>query len=177
MSTLHMPVSADDHVAGNPKAPIVLVEYGDYQCPACGAAYPLVQQIQQKFGDDVCLVFRNFPLVDMHPQAQSAAVVAEFAAKHGKFWEAHDALYENQRSLGESFYVELVNSLGLSSDDLKQAMQTDAFEQRIRRDIDSGLRSGVNGTPTFYVNGERFDTPGGFNDLPQVLEEMLRPTR
>ncbi len=174
MSRLHTPVSSDDHIAGDPNAPIVLVEYGDYQCPYCGQAYAVLKQIHKRFGKNVTLVFRNFPLTDAHPQAQNAAIVAEFAGKHGKFWEAHDALYENQRSLGDAFYVQLIQSLGLSVQDLQRDMQNNAFEQRIRRDIESGMRSGVNGTPAFYVNGEKFDTPGGFNDLPDVIEELLR---
>lgn len=177
MPTLHPPVGASDHISGDLNAPIVLVEYGDYQCPACGAAYPLVKQIQKQFGKEVCLVFRNYPLVNAHPQAQPAAVVAEFAAQHGKFWEAHDALYENQRGLGEHFYVQLVQSLGLSTAELQKAVQADAFEPKIRGDIDSGDRSGVNGTPTFFINGERFDSPRGFGDLGPVIEELLRPTR
>lgn len=176
MSDLHPAVSSSDHISGDTNAPIVLVEYGDYQCPYCGAAYSAVKAIQKRFGKDVCLVFRNFPL-SMHPQAQNAAVVAEFAAKHGKFWEAHDALYEHQRELGAPMYAELVKSLGLSEKDLQSALQNDEFEDRIRADIESGKRSGVNGTPAFYINGEKFDSPGGFQDLEPVIEELLRPTR
>lgn len=177
MSQLQPAASAQDHISGDLNAPIVLVEYGDYQCPYCGKAYAVVKQVQKQFGKDVALVFRNFPLVSMHPEAQNAAVVAEFAGKHGKFWEAHDALYENQRSLGMPFYKQLVKLLGLSEQDLQTAMQSDAFEQRLRGDIESGMKSGVNGTPSFYINGEKFVTPGGYNDLAPVIEELLRPTR
>ncbi|MBF5005377.1 DsbA family protein [Diaphorobacter caeni] len=176
MSQLHPDVSSRDHISGDTRAPIVLVEYGDYQCPYCGAAAAIVQRIQKRFGNELCFVFRNFPL-SMHPEAQNAAVVAEFAARHGKFWEAHDALYANQRSLGGPFYVQLVKSLGLSESDLEQALRNDEFEERIRDDIASGERSGVTGTPAFYVNGEKFDAPGGFQVLEAVIEELLRPTR
>ncbi|QIL82778.1 thioredoxin domain-containing protein [Diaphorobacter sp. HDW4A] len=176
MSQLHPAVSSRDHISGDTSAPIVLVEYGDYQCPYCGAAASIVQGIQKRFGKELCFVFRNFPL-SMHPEAQNAAVVAEFAAKHGKFWEAHDALYANQRLLGGPFYVQLVKSLGLSEADLEQSLQKDEFESRIREDIAGGERSGVNGTPAFYINGEKFDSPGGFQDLEPVIEELLRPTR
>jgi len=176
MSDLHPAPGNSDHIQGNLAAPIVLVEYGDYQCPYCAKAHAVVKRVQERFGRDVCFVFRNFPL-SMHPQAQNAAVVAEFAAQHGKFWEAHDALYENQASLGAPLYAQLMQSLGLSTAELDKALQTDAFEPHIRADIESGRRSGVSGTPAFYVNGEKFQTPDGFNDLPEVIEEMLRPTR
>ncbi|MPM59505.1 hypothetical protein SDC9_106349 [bioreactor metagenome] len=118
-------------------------------------------------------MFRNFPL-PMHPEAQNAAVVAEFAAKHGKFWEAHDALYENQRALGGAMYVDLVKSLGLSPHELGQALEDDTFEERIGTDIQSGERSGVDGTPAFFINGEKLNSPGGYNDLPAVIEALLR---
>lgn len=176
-SHLHTPVSPADHIKGSANAPIVVVEYGDYQCPHCGAAHHELKRSLQGFGKDVALVFRNFPIVDSHPEAQNAAIVTEFAATHGKFWEAHDALFEHQQSLGDAYYARLVESLGLSLGDLQKAIATDAFEKRIRTDIEGGLRSGVNGTPTFFINGERFDSPGGYQDLAPVIEELLRPTR
>ena len=177
MPKLHTPVSDKDHISGDLNAPIVLVEYGDYQCPYCGMAYPIVKQVQQRFGKDVCFVFRHFPLVNAHPEAQNAAIVAEFAGMHGKFWEAHDALYENQEQLGSRLYMQIMESLGLPLKELQQAISEDEFEAPLRADIEGGLRSGVNGTPCFFINGERFDSPGGAADLEPVIEELLRPTR
>lgn len=165
MATLKYPVNQDDHIAGNPQAPAVLVEYGDYQCPACGEAYPVVKQLQQQFGSDLCLVFRNFPLVDIHPQAYDAAVMAEFAGANGHFWQAHDALYENQQALGPQFYAQLTEALGLSMQGMQLAFESRQFDARIQRDINGGIRSGVNGTPTFFLNGTRVDLQTGFDEL------------
>src|SRR6266700_4378756 len=96
---LKIPVTSKDHIQGDETAPIVLVEYGDYECPHCGHAYPIVKRVQKHFGSRVAFVFRNFPLNEIHPNAQSAAETAEFAAKHSRFWEMHDGIFENQRSL------------------------------------------------------------------------------
>src|SRR5579871_499235 len=96
---LKVPVTDNDHIQGNEHAPITLVEYGDYECPYCGQAYPIVKKIQKYFGENLRFVFRNFPIVDSHPHAGIAAMAAEFAATQGKFWEMHDVLYENQEYL------------------------------------------------------------------------------
>lgn len=174
MADLAVPVSNSDHILGKPDAKIVLVEYGDYQCPYCGKAYRVVKQIAQQFADQVCVVFRNYPLAQSHPQALPAAVTAEFAAQHGQFWEAHDALYENQHALGPEFYVQLLDSLKLPVADFKTAIENDAFEAKIRQDIDSGNRSGVNGTPAFYINGQSYQLRGGFDDLARHVESLLQ---
>ena len=172
MSKLAVPAGTNDHVLGDLKAPVVLVEYGDYQCPYCGQAAVVVQQAVREFGAKLCVVFRNYPLT-MHPQALPAAVVAEFAAKHGKFWPAHDALYANQKQLGAEFYGELLQQLGLSVDAFGQDVAADAFEAKIRADIDSGNRSGVQGTPAFFINGEAYAPRGGFDDLLNPIRALL----
>lgn len=157
MATLKIPVGSKDHAQGDAGAPVTLVEYGDYECPYCGAAYPIVKQLQERFGDDLRFVFRNFPIAELHPNAMSAASAAEYAAVHGRFWEAHDALYENQRQLGMPFYEELATELGLLPADMRVALESGTFEERIRSDFTGGVRSGVNGTPSFFLNGTRFD--------------------
>src|SRR5690242_48867 len=106
MATLKVPVAPDDHIKGSANAPVTLVEYGDYECPYCGAAYPIIKRVQERFGEQLRFVFRNFPLSEIHPHAESAAEAAEFANAHAKFWEMHDLLYENQDGLGESLYTE-----------------------------------------------------------------------
>ena len=121
MATLKVPVGPDDHIQGNPKAPITLVEYGDYECPACGLAYPIVKAVQKHFGRDLRFVFRNSPLAQMHPNAESAAETAEWAASHRRFWEMHDALYENQTMLGLPLYLSLANALQLPEEELSVA--------------------------------------------------------
>ncbi len=165
MSELSVPVSEQDHHQGRLDAPVVLVEYADYQCPYCGEAFPLVQRLQQRFGDELCFVFRNFPLVQSHPQALPAAITAEYAGTHGKFWEAHDALFRSQQQLGEVVYRALMRQLGLSEDGLAAAMDKPSSLGRIQSDIEGAMRSGVDGTPAFFVNGRRFQPQQSFEEL------------
>lgn len=169
MSRLSVPVSASDHIQGRLDAAVVLVEYADYQCPYCGEAFSLVKRLQQRFGDELCLVFRNFPLVQSHPQALPAAITAEYAAVHGKFWEAHDALFRSQQQLGEVVYRELMRELGLPEEGLAAAMDDSEKLQRVQRDVESGLRSGVNGTPAFFINGELFQPQQSFEELYDAI--------
>jgi protein-disulfide isomerase len=158
---------------GDPHAPVALIEYGDYECPACGLAYPIVKAVQKHFGKRLGFVFRNFPLTQIHPQAESAAETAEFAGAHGRFWEMHDALYENQDALGPPLYLELAESLRLSGKALSEALANSTFRPKVRSDFMGGLKSGVNGTPTFYINGRRHDGPFDLRDLVAAIEAEL----
>jgi protein-disulfide isomerase len=167
--TLRIPVTDTDHIQGHADAAVTLVEYGDYQCPYCGAAYPIVQELQRHFGDDLRFVFRNFPLAEMHPHAVGAAMTAEFGAANGRFWEIHDALYENQPQLGPALYDAIVSELGLEPKQLHKAFEAQEYLARIRTDVDGGVRSGVNGTPSFFVNGARYD---GVPDLDTMTEAL-----
>lgn len=169
MSHLRVPTGSHDHFQGNLQAPLILVEYGDYQCPACGEAYPIVKQLQREFGLELCFVFRNFPLTEVHPQAMEAAETAEFAGANGQFWLAHDALYENQDALDSMLYERLVNTLGLSSAAWRKALEMGEERRKIHDDFMGGVHSGVNGTPTFFINGERHD--GGF-DFASLYEAL-----
>lgn len=162
-------ISSIDQVQGNDSASIVIVEFGDYQCPHCGAAYPIVKEIQDTFGDQIKFVFRNFPLSESHEYALIAALAAEAAALQHKFWEMHDAIYERQSHLNEGFLKTLAKELTLDVDQFEADMESDAVKEKVENDFESGIRSGVNGTPTFFVNGERFD--GGAIDLYQMLKE------
>jgi protein-disulfide isomerase len=173
MTKLSAPLSAKDHRQGDPDAPCTLVEYGDYQCPSCGQAYPIVKRVQKHFGKRLSLVFRNFPLTQMHPYAEPAAETAEFAGAHGKFWEMHDLLYENQGRLDEELLVELAEQLRLVPARLVQALESKEFEPRVKADFSSGVRSGVNGTPTFFINGQRHDGPYDFNSLVDAIDRVL----
>ncbi|MCD9086890.1 thioredoxin domain-containing protein [Stenotrophomonas sp. SY1] len=165
MSVLSVPVGNQDHIQGRLDAPVVLVEYADYQCPYCEEAFSLIKRLQQRFGDTLCVVFRNFPLPRSHPQALPAAITAEYAATHGQFWPAHDALFRSQQQLGEVVYRELMRELGLPEEGLAKAMDDPVYLQRIQRDAEGGFRSGVTGTPTIFVN-ERIFTPN------ESLEEL-----
>lgn len=171
MSALSVPVGANDHVQGRRNAPVVLVEYGDYQCPYCGEAFSLVKRLQQRFGDSLGFVFRNFPLMQAHPQALAAAITAEYAANHGKFWQAHDALYRNQQQLGEALYRELMRELELPEEGLVEALDDPAYRQRIQADIESARRSGVDGTPSFFINGHAFQPKQDFEELYAAIVE------
>jgi protein-disulfide isomerase len=164
--SLVVAVDEDDHIQGSLNAPIVLVEYGDYQCPHCALAYPIVKSLQRRFEDDVCVVFRNMPFSQAHPHAQLAAEAAEAAGAQGKFWEMHDALYENQPSLGQELIGYLARELELDIDRFNEELATHRFHDKVRRDFMGGARSGVNGTPTFFINGERYD--GAVNEKALV---------
>ena len=130
----------------------------------------------RRYGDKIALAFRHFPLVEAHPQAFNAAVVAEYAASLGQFWAAHDALYENQAALGPALYGQILQSLGKTPEDFQRAVDAGTYEARIRRDMESGLRSGVNGTPCFFINGQRFDPVGGFDSLLDAVGQLLART-
>jgi protein-disulfide isomerase len=153
---------------------MVLVEYGDYQCPYCGAAYPIVKRVQNELGSSLRFVFRNFPLTNIHEHAQWAAEVAEASAAQGMFWEMHDYLYENQSSLGdEAFFAKFGAKLGLDMTRLNREVAQHLYSARVREDFMSGIRSGVNGTPTFFVNGVRYDGYPGFGPLLSALKEGM----
>ncbi len=173
MATLKTPITPEDHIQGQENAASTLVEYGDYECPYCGRAYPIVKRVQKHFGKGLRFVFRNFPLSKMHPQAESAAETAEFAGAHGKFWEMHDGLFENQERLGGPLYLELAQTMSLSAEQLQQALEEGKYQKRVRADFSTGVRSGVNGTPTFFINGKRHDGPFDFESLVLAIEQEL----
>nr|WP_288808421.1 thioredoxin domain-containing protein [uncultured Sphingobacterium sp.] len=162
-------VNDKDHIQGNGNADVTIVEYGDYQCPHCGAAHPILKKMMAELGSQIRLVFRNFPLSEMHEYARPAALAAEAAGQQGKFWEMHDAIYENQSSLSTRLFMDLAERLGLDVDNFKSAMQDQSLDEKVEGDFESGMMSGVNGTPTFFVNGEKFD--GGAEDLVRMLRE------
>ena len=156
-SKLVLPVAKRDHMQGPIDAPMSLLEYGDYQCPYCGEAYPITKAVQEQLGDKLCFAFRNFPLVNSHPYAEHAAEAAEAAGAQGKFWPMHDLLFENQDALDDESLAEYAATLGLDARRLIAEVQAGAHTARIRDDFKSGARDGVNGTPTFFVNGVRYD--------------------
>jgi protein-disulfide isomerase len=173
MATLKPPVSPRDHMQGPPDAPVTLVEYGDYECPFCGAAYAIVKAIQERLGDQLCFVFRNFPLTEAHPHAEDAAEAAEAASGQGKFWPMHDMLYENQDALEPEDLVQYARSLRLDLPRFVKELSEHVWAERVREDFRSGVRSGVNGTPTFFINGVRHD--GGYDmaSLLAAIEEAM----
>ena len=173
MTKLKTPVTPRDHIQGPQDAPLTLLEYGDFECPHCGRAHPIVKAIQQQFGDQLRFVYRHFPLAQMHPHAESAAETSEYADAHKKFWEMHDLLFENQDQLGLPLYVELAGRLGLPVERLIEALETGEFTAKVRSDFSSGVRSGVNGTPTFFINGIRYDGPVDVVSMTEALGYVL----
>ncbi|GAB4067333.1 DsbA family protein [Ancylobacter sonchi] len=168
MSRLTPPVGPDDHAQGPADAPVTLVEYGDYECPYCGEAYPVLKAVQQAMGDQLRFVFRNFPLTQQHPHAGRAAEFAEAAASIGRFWEAHDLLYEHQDALDDASLVAYAQLIGLDHAHLRAGFEG-RYDEKIRHDFSGGLRSGVNGTPTLFVNGLRYDGPRDVESLVETL--------
>jgi protein-disulfide isomerase len=151
------PVGAEDHIAGPDDAPVTLVEFGDYECPYCGMAHPIVKRAQRELRSQLRFVFRNFPLAEAHPHARLAAQAAEAAGAQGKFWEMHDTLFENQDALEVEDLVGYAESLDLDIERFTRDLEAGTFEKRVRDDFRSGVKSGVNGTPTFFMNGARYD--------------------
>ena len=167
---LTLPVGPRDHAQGPADAPVTLVEYGDYECPSCGQAYPIVKEVQRRLGSKLRFVFRNFPLTDAHPHAQHAAEAAEEAAAQGQFWEMHDALYEHQRALDDAHLLGYAAKLGLDAKVFEKQLHAHAHKARVHQDFTSGVRSGVKGTPTFYINGVRFDDSWDPDTLTDALK-------
>ena len=172
-ANLKPPVGPKDHMQGPPDAPVTLVECGDYECPYCGEAYPIVKAIQERLGDQVCFVFRNFPLTEVHPHAEEAAEAAEAAGAQGKFWEMHDLLYENQDALEPEDLVQYARALKLDLKRFVLEMREHVYAERVREDFRSGVRSGVNGTPTFFINGARHNGPFDLESLLAAIEEAV----
>ena len=170
IARLAVPVSERDHTQGPATASVTLVEYGDYECPYCGQAYPIVKELQRRLGDRLRFVFRNFPLTNAHPHAAHAAEAAEAAAAQGKFWEMHDYLYEHQRALDDPHLLQAAERLSLDVARFRQDMEAHTHVARIREDFMGGVRSDVNGTPTFFVNGVRHDESYDLQTLLAALE-------
>jgi protein-disulfide isomerase len=166
---LTLPVSARDRAQGAADAPVTLVEYGDYECPHCGRAYPILKELQRRVGRDLRFVFRNFPLREIHPHAEHAAEAAEAAGTQGLFWEMHDVLFERQRSLDDPHLIAYAREIGADDDRFREELTSHTHAPRVREDFMSGVRSGVNGTPTFFINGARYDDAWDLDSLTGAI--------
>jgi protein-disulfide isomerase len=166
---LTLPDPERDHISGSADGLIRLLEYGDYECPFCAEAQPIVKEIQRRLGDDLLFAFRNFPLTNIHPHSEHAAEAAEAAAAQGNFWGMHDTLFENQRALEDQDLATYAAELGLDETRLIREVTASVYAPRIREDFKSGVKGGVNGTPTLFINGERYD---GARDLKHLLNAL-----
>ncbi len=168
------PVGPDDHVRGSDHAPVTLVEYGDFECPHCKNASGAVKMLQARFEGQVSLVFRNFPLEEIHAYALQAAHAAECAGAQGRFWEMHDLLFENQPRLGMKELTSYAHALGLDMTRFIADMNGAAYLHRVRAHRQSGDASGVRSTPGFFLNGRIQDVSYGLQSLFDAVEAELR---
>lgn len=169
MPHLRIPVSEKDHIQGTVEAPVTLVEYGDYQCPYCALAYPIVRQIQKQLSSQLCYVFRHFPLQQAHPLSLLAAQAAEAASLQNRFWDMHDMLYRHQKSLAPHAFIEFAEELHLDIPLFKENLENPTLTNIIESDFHNGVRSGVNGTPCFFINEERFDGDRSYDNFLATL--------
>ena len=169
-TTLSMPVGERDHSVGPAEAPVTLVEYGDYECPDCGNAYPIIQRLIKEMGPRLRFVFRNFPRSSVHPHAGVAALAAEAAAAQGKFWEMHGLLYANQKNLDQVDLLRLALRAGVEIYRFEADLAGERFARRVAEDYDSGVASGVVGTPTYFINGVKYGGTKDYESLKRALE-------
>jgi len=173
ISRLTLPVGSRDHIQGPSYAPVTLVEYGDFECPHCGKAYPMIKELQKHFGSWLRFVYRHFPISTVHPHAKNAAEASEAAGVQGKFWKMHDQLFEHQDALDDKSLRKYAMALDLNIDRFDQEMNSHTYASRVREDFLSGVRSGANGTPTFFINGVRYDGPLEYGSLFRAVEDQI----
>ncbi|KKQ95402.1 MAG: Thioredoxin domain protein [Candidatus Woesebacteria bacterium GW2011_GWB1_43_14] len=175
-SVLSSEISAEDHVKGNPDSDIVIVEYSDFQCPACAYYSGFMKKLLDEKGDEIALVYRHFPLEQIHKNAKVASYAAEAAGSQGKFWEMHDLLFANQ-SVWENLpdpekeFTKYAQDLGLNIDQFNTDLKSDETRDRVNNDYRSGIASRVNSTPTFFINGEKIDNPKSYDQLKKLVED------
>jgi protein-disulfide isomerase len=172
---LAVPVGKDDHLRGGASARVTLLEYGDFECPQCAEAYPVLKELEDKLGDQLQFAFRHFPITSAHPHAQRAAEASEWAAAQGRFWAMHDALYRRRAKLSEAVILEVAEEIGLDPAGVRHAWTTHAHFQRIKDDFRGGLRSEVAGTPTFFIQGTRYDGRWDGDNLERALAATATP--
>ena len=171
---LTVPVSIGlDNIRGSVNAPITIVEYGDFECPYTGGAYPVIKELTKQFNEKIYFVYRNFPLNDIHPHAQHAAEAAEAAAAQDKFWQMHDYLFEHQKALDDHHLLEYAQKVELNIDRFKKEMSEHVYAPLINKSLKSGIDSGVEGTPTFFINGERYEDSWDLDTLTSFLNKSL----
>jgi protein-disulfide isomerase len=171
---LEVPVDETDHIRGPAAAPVTLLEYGDYQCPYCGIAHPIVAEVMRRRPAVVRFAFRHFPLTSVHPYADVAAETAEAAGARGRFWQMHDWLFTHQERLDPAGLAVGAAAVGLDPEDVLGEVRRHERLDKVRRDLASGLRSGVRGTPTFFVNGRRHEGSYALTDLLAAVDDLVR---
>lgn len=173
MGTLRPPVNNTDHTKGDADAPVTLVEFGDYQCPHCAASYPVLKEIEKLLDNRLFFVYRHFPLTNIHPMAFPAAIAAEAAANQGQFWAMHDLIFENQDVLMRNDVLIFARQLELNMSKFKMDLIDKSLSLKVESDFESGVRSGVNGTPSFFVNGRKYNGPSDLVSLLSAIQESM----
>jgi protein-disulfide isomerase len=166
-------VTERDHTLGDASAPVTLIEYGDFECPYCGRAYPVLKRVKQRLGNRLRFVFRNFPLGDPHPHAEHAAEAAESAAARGgakAFWTMHDLLFEHQSALDDPSLAGYAEAAGVNAEAVLEDLREGRYRELVRESFTGGVRAGVNGTPTLFIDGIRYDGPRDEETLVAALE-------
>lgn len=171
MMELSAPVTERDHVRGSLEASVVIVEYGDYECPHCGRAYWVVKDLLDELGDEAAFVFRNFPITEAHPRAATVAEALEAAGGQGRFWEMHDWFYEHQHQLEVIDLEEHAQFIGLDVALWKKDLRERAHRGRVNDDLESGRKSGVTATPTFFINGARYEGDYDFESMLGAIRQ------
>lgn len=171
---MSMTVTSNDHIKGSDSATITLIEYADFECPFCARAHQSLSSLLPKYGDDIRLVYRHFPLINMHPDAKPAAEAAEAAAAQGKFWDMHDALFDGQEDLSDEAIGAMADDIGLDGDKFQDAWQSGAGTQRIQSDMAAAKAAGIHRTPTFFINGVQFDGDSDEASLDDAIRAALK---
>jgi len=176
------PVNSSDWMGWNPDAGVTLVEYSDFQCPACSSYFSIIKGLEDEFSRDVRIVYRNFPLSQVHSNADVAAGAAEAAGNQGKFWEMHDMLFANQSQWAgsndaENIFAGYASQLGLDVERFREDINSDEVKNRVSEDYQEGVSAGIDSTPTFYVNGKRIQSPSGSEEFREILNKAIEESR
>lgn len=177
-ASANIAITSDDHLLGNEDAKVTLIEYGDYQCPACGAYHPIVSRVIENFGDKITFAYRHFPLGQIHQNAELAARAAEAAGEQGEYWGMHDLLLENQSQWSQSndaagIFTEYAFSLSLGVEKFQKDINSDIIKERVENDFQGGLEASVNATPTFFLDGKKLKNPRSYNEFKKLIEQAL----
>jgi protein-disulfide isomerase len=171
-------ISTEDWVKGNRDAKIVLIEYSDFQCPACGFYFSILKKLSEEFGENIAIVYRHFPLFSIHPNAKAAAYAAEAAGKQGKFWEMHDLIFTNQdewinKKNVDEIFIKYAQSLNLNIDQFKKDFSSKEIKQKIENSYKNALKLGLDSTPTFFLNGKKIPNPRNYEDFKNLIIENI----
>jgi len=175
-------INADDWIKGNREAKVTLIEYGDFQCPACAFYYSVLKKISEEFGDKVAIIYRHFPLVSIHPNAKPAAYAAEAAGKQGKFWEMHNLIFENQnewkdKRKSDEVFINYAQKLDLNIEQFKTDFNSKEIKEKVENAYRNAIKLGLNSTPTFFLNGKKITNPRNYEDFRNIILQAINEPR